>query len=83
MTNTRKRAENVSNQGNGKAKARAKRSTAGTKKVQKTYTKDDRGCEHDNPDFWHLASKEYSRRSWRKKKKCCPSLKCSNCKETV
>ena len=86
MAYARKRADNVSNEGNGKAKAmptRATRSTAGTKKVKKTHTRDDSECDHDNPNFWHLASKEYSSRSWRKKNKCCPSLKCSNCKETV
>ena len=84
MAHARKRADNVSNEGTGKAKARARRSTAGTcKKVKKTHTRDDSECDYYNPNFWHMTSKAYTSCSWRKKKKCCPSLKCSNCKEMV
>ena len=83
MADARKRAGNVSNEGKARAR-RATRSTAGMcKKVKNTHTRDDSECDHGNPNFWHLASKAYSSRSWRKKNTCRPSLKCSNCKETV
>ena len=76
---------------NGKAKAEngnqirtraTKRSTSGTtttKKVKKIYNSEDKGCQHDHPDFWHQSSSVYSKPSWNDKHKWRTSLKCSNC----
>ena len=90
MIDARERATNVSGTRNGKANVvnsirerRKTNCTTGTNRVKKTYKADCKGCEHDNSLFWHPASKEYSNATWRKKNKCRPCLKCSNCKEPV
>ena len=91
MIDVRERArKNVSGTCNGKANVvnsirerRKTNRTTGTNRVKKTYKPDCNGCEHDNPDFWQPASKEYSNATWRKKNKCHLSLKCSNCNEPV
>ena len=90
MIDARERARNLSVTRNGKANVvnsirerRETNRTTGNNRVKKTYKPDCNGCEHDNPDFWQRASKEYSNAAWRKKNKCHPCLKCSNCNEPV
>ena len=90
MIDARERARNVSVTCNGKAnvvnsirETRKTNLTTGNIRVKKTYKPDCNGCEHDNPDFWQPAFKEYSNAIWRKKNKCCPCLKCSNCNEPM
>ena len=81
--------------GNGKSKAGnanrgrtrwSRRPNAGTNTTEKVekVKKTAMGCQHDTPNFWHPASKEYSQPEWRRRNKTCrPSLRCSNCQEFV
>ena len=63
------------------------RSTADAtnKKAKKTYNykADAQGCEHDNPDVWQLADREYANPRWRRNNSCRISLRRSNCNEVV
>lgn len=91
MMDSRKRAARIASDDgkpkqagnrNGGGARRSRRPTAGTTSTEKVK-KTARGCQHDNPHCWHPASKAYSDPKWRRKNKCRPSLRCSNCKEFV
>jgi|DEB19_MinimDraft_3_1074340.scaffolds.fasta_scaffold00813_6 hypothetical protein len=84
MVEARMRAAAASGRDSRKTRT-SNRSTADAtnKKAKKTYKADAQGCEHDNPDVWQLADREYANPRWRRNNSCCISLRCSNCNEVV